>query len=222
LATGGYIIAVLPHAVLAATLIAISVPRLVDVPGFLRLWQGWRAEGVIALVAAVALVVFGVLKGVLIAVLLAAAQMLRRSAHPHDAVLAVTNPGEPAHEVDEHRHPRLDVLIYRVDAPLFFANIARVADRIRALASACGPHLRYLILDAGAVFYLDATAAQTMADLTVDLRERGRAAPRPRSRAGVGDAAGQSIPRRGHARPPRICQRPAGLRTCPGEGGATA
>jgi SulP family sulfate permease len=173
LATGGHIIAVLPHAVLAATLIAISVPRLVDVPGFLRLWQGWRAEGVIALVAAVAVVVFGVLEGVLIAVLLAAAQMLRRSAHPHDAVLAVTNPGEPAHEVDEHRLPRLDVLIYRVDAPLFFANIARVADRIRALASACGPHLRYLILDAEAVFYLDATAAQTMADLTVDLRERG-------------------------------------------------
>jgi SulP family sulfate permease len=173
LVLGGPIFAVLPLAVLAATLVTLSVPRLIDVPGFLRLWQGWRAEGVLALATTVAVVALGVLQGVVVAVLLATGQMLRRAARPHDAVLAVTNSDEPPHEVDEDALPRTGVLIYRVDAPLFFANIGRVADRIRALAAACGPDLQYLILDAEAVFYLDATAAQTMAELTADLRTRG-------------------------------------------------
>jgi MFS superfamily sulfate permease-like transporter len=173
LVLGGPIFAVLPLAVLAATLLALSVPRLVHIPGFLRLWQGWRSEGVLALATMVAVVALGVLQGVVVAVLLAAGQMLRRAARPHDAVLAVTNPDEPPREVDEDELPRLDVPIYRVDAPLFIANIGRVADRIGALAAACGPDLHYLILDAEAVFYLDATAAETIAELTVGLRARG-------------------------------------------------
>jgi SulP family sulfate permease len=151
----------------------VSVPRLVDVPGFLRLWRGWRAEGVIALVTVVAVVGFGVLRGLLVAVVLAVLQMLRRAAHPHDAVLEITSPDEPAREMDEHGLPGSKVLIYRVDAPLFFGNIGRIGERIRALAAACGPDLRYLILDAEAVFYLDATAAETMAAVTVELRGRG-------------------------------------------------
>jgi SulP family sulfate permease len=105
LISGGPIISRLPLAALAATLVAVTVPRLIDVPGFLRLWRCWRGEAVLALVTAACVVVFGVLHGVLIAVLLAAAQMLRRTAYPHDSVLAVTNPDEPAHEVDEHDLP---------------------------------------------------------------------------------------------------------------------
>jgi len=170
---GGPVVAALPLAALAATLIALSVPRLIDVSGFLRLWRGWRAEAGIALATAVGVVALGVLHGLLVAVALAVGQMFLRSARPHDAVLAVTSPDEPPHEVDEHQLPRQDVLIYRVDAPLFFANVGRVEQRVHSLAAACGPGLRYLILDAEAVFYLDATAADTMAGLTVDLRKRG-------------------------------------------------
>jgi SulP family sulfate permease len=173
LVSGGPVVAVLPLAVLAATLVVVSVPRLVDVPGFLRLWRGWRAEGVIALVTVVAVVGLGVLRGLLVAVVLAVLQMVRRAAHPHDAVLEITSPDEPAREMDEHGLPGSKVLIYRVDAPLFFGNIGRIGERIRALAAACGPDLRYLILDAEAVFYLDATAAETMAAVTVELRGRG-------------------------------------------------
>jgi high affinity sulfate transporter 1 len=173
LVSGGPVVAVLPLAALAATLIVVTVPRLIDVSGFLRLRRGWRTEAGIALATMVGVVALGVLHGLLVAVLLAVGQMFLRSARPHDAVLAVTSPAEPAHEVDEHQLPRQDVLIYRVDAPLFFANVGRVEQRVQALAAACGPGLRFLILDAEAVFYLDATAAETMAGLTVDLRERG-------------------------------------------------
>jgi MFS superfamily sulfate permease-like transporter len=173
LASGGPIFAVLPLAALAATLLTVSVPRLIDVAGFLRLWRGWRAEALIALVTAVAVVGLGALNGLLVAVALAAAQLIRRSAYPQDAVLAVTSPDQPAHEIDEKQLPGSSVLIYRVDAPLLFINAGRVVERIRALAGACGPDLRYLILDTEAISYLDATAAETLAELTVNLRERG-------------------------------------------------
>ena len=173
LITGGPVVSALPLAALAATVIAGTVPHLIDVPGFLRLWRGWREEAAIALVTAGFVVVVGVLQGVLIAVLLAVAQMFRRTAYPHDAVLVVTDPNEPAHEVHEHELPRTDVLVYRVDAPLFFANAGRVTERIRALAAARRPDLRYLILDAEAIFYLDATAAEMIAGLTLDLRGHG-------------------------------------------------
>jgi MFS superfamily sulfate permease-like transporter len=119
LVSGGPIVAVLPRAVLAASLIAVSVPRLIDVAEFRRLWHGWRTEGVIALVAALGVVGLGVLQGLLVVVALAAGQLLRSTTYPHDAVLAVASPEEPAHEIEENQLPGSSVLIYRVDAPLF-------------------------------------------------------------------------------------------------------
>lgn len=170
---GGRMVGLLPHAALAAALIAVSVPKLIDFAGFRRLWQGWRTEALLALFTMFTVVGLGVLHGLLIAVLLAAAQLFQRAAHPHDAVLAVTSPNEPACEVNENDIPRSPVLIYRVDAPLFFGNVGRVTDHVRALAAGCGPELRYLIFDAESIFYLDATAAEALAQLTADLQQAG-------------------------------------------------
>ncbi|MFE0514937.1 STAS domain-containing protein [Streptomyces sp. NPDC058964] len=63
------------------------------------------------------------------------------------------------------------MLIYRVDAPLFFANANRVHQRILSLAATRSPCPRYVVLDTEAVFHVDATAAQVLARLTADLRE---------------------------------------------------
>ena len=173
LLTGGPLIARLPLAALAAAVIVGTVPRMVDAPGFLVLWRNWRTESLIALGAAVGVASLGVLQGMVIAVTLALFQLVLRAARPHDTVLAVTNPGEPAHEADERDLAEADVLIYRVDAPLFFANIGLVQARIMELVTARRGSVKYLILDAEAVFYLDATAAQVLADLTADLCGRG-------------------------------------------------
>lgn len=171
--TGGPLFAQLPLAALAAAVIVGTVPRMIDVPGFLQLWRHWRTESIIALAAAVGVASLGVLKGMVIAVTLAVAQLVLRAARPHDVVLAISNPGEPAYKVDERDLAEADVLIYRMDAPLFFANIGRVQSRILALLAASHGKLRYLILDAESVFYIDATAAQALADLTANFQERG-------------------------------------------------
>ncbi|MFJ5968377.1 SulP family inorganic anion transporter [Streptomyces sp. NPDC093060] len=169
LLTTGPVIALLPKAALAA-LVIVSASRLIDVAGFKELWWGWHTEALLALAAMVAVVALGVLHGLLVAVILALLQLLRRVAWPHDAVLTVTDDGAPREAApDESADP--DMLIYRVDAPLFFANANRVHQRILTLAAARSPYPRYLVLDTEAVFHVDATAAEVLARLTADLRE---------------------------------------------------
>ncbi|MFF4572989.1 SulP family inorganic anion transporter [Streptomyces sp. NPDC001410] len=169
LLTTGPVIALLPKTTLAAVVI-VSASRLIDVAGFKELWRGWRAEALLALAAMVAVLGLGVLHGLLVAVILALLQLLRRVAWPHDMVLTVTEDGEPREAApDESADTR--VLIYRVDAPLFFANANRVHRRILTLAAARSPYPRYVVLDAEAVFHVDATGAEVLARLTADLRE---------------------------------------------------
>lgn len=172
LITGGPVIGLLPLTVLAAVII-VTGSRLIDVAGFVRLWRAWRGECVLALVAAVSVVALGVLQGLLVAVVLALGQLLRRTAWPRDAVLAVPDDGGVPHEVTPGEAAASDVLVYRVDAPLFFANVNRVHQRVLSLAADRTPYPRYVVLDAEAVFYLDSTAAEVLAQLTVGLREHG-------------------------------------------------
>ncbi len=170
--TGGPLVALLPMAVLAA-IIMVGAPKLIDVTGLLRLWRGWRAESVIALVAVAGVLGLGVLRGLLIAVILSASQLIGRAARPHDTLLAIVDDDRPPQEITDGASPHPDILIYRVDAPLFFANAGRIRQRVLALVTALEPRPRCVILDAEAVFYVDATAADTMAQLTADLDALG-------------------------------------------------
>ncbi|MFD4140963.1 SulP family inorganic anion transporter [Streptomyces sp. NPDC058572] len=168
LLTTGPVIGLLPKTVLAAVVI-VSASHLIDVPGFRRLWQGWRMEAVLALLAMVAVLGLGVLHGLLVAVVLALLQLLRRVTWPHDAVLTVDGDGTPR-EVAPEASAAAEVLMYRVDAPLFFANANRIHQRILTLAAARPQYPRHVVLDAEAIFYVDSTAAEVLAQLTVDLR----------------------------------------------------
>ncbi|WP_431897005.1 SulP family inorganic anion transporter [Nonomuraea sp. bgisy101] len=170
--TGGPIMALLPMAVLSAIVI-VGAPKLVDVPGFVRLWRSYRVESVIALISMAGVLAFGVLVGLLVAVVLSVAQLLRRAARPHDAVLSVTGDDGQAHELAGRPSPHPDILIYRADAPLFFANAAWIRQRLLTSVAAGSPPPRCVILDFEAVFYMDATAADVLAQLTLDLRALG-------------------------------------------------
>lgn len=184
LLTGGTVVAHLPVVALAAVAMA-GAAKLINVAGYRRLWRGWRAEGVIALAAAVGVMVLGPLQGLAIAVVLALGQLIQRAARPQDAVLTVKDLDQSPREREEGDRARAPVLIYRVYASLFFANAGWVRERILARLAERKPFPRAVIVDTGAIFYLDATATAMLARLVTELHTRGCQLVLARARARV-------------------------------------
>jgi sulfate permease, SulP family len=115
---------------------------------------------------------FGVLEALVVAVGLSMIDTVRRSAHPHDAVLGwVERLGRYA-DVSLHPSARTTpgVVVYRLDDRLFFANARYFKARVReAIRAAPGP-VRWLVLDADAITHADATGLEALVDVAKDLR----------------------------------------------------
>jgi SulP family sulfate permease len=164
----------LPNAVLGAVVIASAI-SLFDLRGFIRIARVRMLEAVLAIATLVAVLAFGILPGVLLAVALAVADLIRRAARPHDAVLGRLK-GSPGYQDIEQR-PGSETLpgliIYRIDAPLFFANARFLREQVHRLIETAKAPVRMVVLDCGAMFDLDVTGAETLETLDRELDERG-------------------------------------------------
>jgi SulP family sulfate permease len=174
LAVGSAVLASFPVAALGAVVVYAAL-RLIDLPEFGRIARFRRAELVLALTTTAAVLVFGVLYGVLAAVGLSIVELLRRLARPHDAILGYVPGVAGMHDVDDYPGAQQvpGLVIYRYDAPLCFANAEDF--RRRALdAAACAPsELRWFLLNAEANVEVDSTAADTLAALHTEFERRG-------------------------------------------------
>lgn len=65
------------------------------------------------------------------------------------------------------------LLVYRLYAPLIFANARHVVGRLRELADTADPPLKWLIIDAQAITEIDLTAAERQAALIDELAQVG-------------------------------------------------
>lgn len=197
-AAGGPAIAKLPQPVLAAVVVAALLHALDPAP-LIRLWRIDRDQYV-ALAAALGVMVFGVVDGMLIAVALSIVALLQRMATPkvtplgrlgdsHDFVEAAS----PGVVLD----PRIDVL--RPTQPLFFGNAETiVADVLR---SAADPQVRAVILSLEETTALDSTALDELVECDRRLAATGRRLFLARvkkpvvdtlARAGADDLAGRA------------------------------
>ena len=116
----------------------------------------------------------GVLEGVVIAMALSLLDFVRRTSRPHDAVLGVV-PGRPGfHDVARVRGAEQipGTLIYRSDAPLFYANAERFRGRVRTLTRR-HDDLRLVVLEASTIPDIDVTAARMLGELRQELEARG-------------------------------------------------
>jgi SulP family sulfate permease len=164
----------LPKAVLGATIISAAI-GLVN-PGE---WRSLRAtdqvELAIAAVTMAGVLVAGVLEAIAFAAGLSIVDVVRRSAHPHDAVLGwVDRLGRYA-DVSVHRdaRPTPGVVVYRLDDRLFFANASYVKGRVReALRGAPNP-ARWLVFDAEAMTHVDSAGLAAIGDLVRGLERDG-------------------------------------------------
>jgi len=133
------LLASFPEAVLAAIVI-FAAARLIDVQAFRRLVAFRRGELVIAR-SALAGRSPRDLDGALIAIAVSVAELLRRVARPHDAILGLVPELAGMHDVDDYPQARTipGMVVYRYDVPLFFANAEDFRRRALAAAQRNGP-----------------------------------------------------------------------------------
>jgi high affinity sulfate transporter 1 len=163
----------LPQPTLAAVVIVASL-SLADIPGTVRLWRQRRTEFTLSMAAFAGVALLGVLPGIAIAVALSIGNVFRRAWWPHQTVLGRV-PGVPGFR-DVDSHPDAEQLpgcvLFRFDAPLFFANARTFRDQIRRLARS-EPAPRWIVVAAEPITDVDTTAADMLEDLDEALNAQG-------------------------------------------------
>jgi sulfate permease, SulP family len=163
-----------PSAALGAIVI-YAATKLIDVPEFIRLRRFRRSELVLALATLVGVLAVDILYGVLIAVGLSAADLFRRVARPHDAVQGQVPGLAGMHDIDDYPDASTipGLMIYRYDAPLFFANAEDFRIRaVRSLDEETAP-VEWFVVNTEAIVEIDITAADVLVELHEELTGRG-------------------------------------------------
>lgn len=166
------VLARFPEAALAAVVIYAGL-RLIDVREFARIARYRRTELLIALATTFGVLVLGVLEGVLVAVSLSLVDVIRRVARPHDAVEGIVPDLAGMHDLDDYDTAVAvpGLLVYRYDAPLFFANAENFLSRVRESVAAYDPE--WVLLNFEAMGEVDLTGADALETLRAELEEKG-------------------------------------------------
>jgi MFS superfamily sulfate permease-like transporter len=165
------LLADLPQTALAAVVITAAL-SLMDLTVLRRYFAVRRTAWALSLVATAGVVLFGVLEGILIAIVLSILLFFRRSWWPHGAVLGRAVDGT-WHGVDDRADAEElpGVLVFRWEAPLFFANAGIFRQQVQSLARA--KQARWVVLQCEAVTDIDVTAAAMLEQTDVQLNEQG-------------------------------------------------
>ena len=162
----------LPQPILAAVVITASL-SLADIPGTVRLWRQRRMECMLSIAAFLGVALLGVLPGIAIAVGLSILNVFRRAWWPYQAVLGRVEGLEGYH--DTRSYPAAShlpgLVIYRFDAPLFFANAKTFRDEVMQMAQA-DPPPRWILIAAEPMTDVDTTASDVLEDLDETLNAR--------------------------------------------------
>ena len=167
------LLADLPQSALAAVVIAAAL-SLVNVRA-LRQYARVRVSSLLlSLVASIGVIVLGVLEGIVVAIFLAVLLFFRRNWWPHGAVLATSDGVEGWHDVEQFSGGTEipGVLVYRWEAPLFFANAGAFREQVRRLVLERDP--QWIVLQCEAITDIDVTAAEMLEQLDVELNAAGR------------------------------------------------
>jgi sulfate permease, SulP family len=171
---GRPVLASFPLAALAAIVVYAAV-NLVDTRAFRRLAAFRRSEFALALAACAGVLALNILYGVLAAVVLSVAELLFRVGRPHDAIQGLVPGLAGMHDIDDYPEAKTipGLVVYRYDAPLFFANAQDFRRRALAAATQASPPARWFILNTEACVEVDFTALEAVEAVRAELGRRG-------------------------------------------------
>ncbi|HEY1213211.1 MAG TPA: SulP family inorganic anion transporter [Bryobacteraceae bacterium] len=164
----------LPHTALAAVVIASAI-GLFEVSDLRRIYRIQRWEFWLSMACFAGVAVFGAIPGIGLAIVLAVIEFLWDGWRPYSAVLGRVEQVRGYHDISRHPEARLipGLVLFRWDAPLFFANAELFNQRILQAISSSPTPVRWLVVAAEPVTSVDVTAADAVCELDDTLREAG-------------------------------------------------
>lgn len=164
----------LPNAVLAAIII-VAVAGLFDYKEVLHLWKTDKKDLVMLVVTFFATLSLGIEEGIGIGVLISIVLVIYSSSKPHSAELGRLGDSKTFRNINRYIEAIVtdDVIVFRFDAPLYFANVQNFRDSINKRIEKHGDALELVILDASAINSIDSTGVHILTDLIADLNKRG-------------------------------------------------
>jgi high affinity sulfate transporter 1 len=164
----------LPQATLGAIVI-VAATSLIEIPKVRGLLRVRPTEFWVSIACFLGVALLGVIPGIFLAIGIGVAQFVRRAWLPYDAVLGRVQGMKGYHDVT--RHPEglqiPGLILYRWDAPLFFANAARFHERVFRQVRHAGPECKWIVVAAEPITDVDATAANELRELLDDLDGQG-------------------------------------------------
>ena len=164
----------LPKAILASV-IMVAVFGLIDYKEAIHLWKSNRTDFVMLIVTFLATLSLGIEQGIGVGVILSLVMVIYRSTRPHYATLGRI-PGTSFFRNTgrfEQLEERDDMLIFRFDADLYFANTNFFKDKLEEEARAKGDGLKYIIISAESISHVDSSALHALEEILREYREQG-------------------------------------------------
>jgi high affinity sulfate transporter 1 len=166
------LLADLPQTALAAVVI-VAAMSLTDLEALRRYARVRPSSLMLSLAATGGVIFLGVLQGIVVAIALAVLLFFRRNWWPHGAVLGEVPELAEWHSIADRPDAveRPGIVVFRWEAPLFFANSGQFSTQVRQLVRDRNPD--WIVVQCEAVTDIDVTAAEVLKSLDEELNEHG-------------------------------------------------
>ena len=164
----------LPTAALAGVVIASAI-TLFEVADLRRIYRMQRWEFWLSMVCLAGVAVLGAIPGIGLAIVIAVIEFLWDGWRPHSAVLGRVEGVKGYHDIGRYPESRLipGLVLFRWDAPLFFANAEFFRDRVMTALESSPTLVSWLVVEAEPVTSIDVTSADTLDELDHTLARAG-------------------------------------------------
>jgi high affinity sulfate transporter 1 len=164
----------LPKAVLAAVVLT-AVYGLLDFPMLFRMWRVSRLDFLAATIALVAVLLLGILQGILLAALASILLLLARVSRPHVAFLGRVPGTDSYSDMDRHpeNEPLADAIVFRPEASLIYVNADAILETVLSRTRQTEASLvSVVVCDLSAAPYVDLAGARMLHELHAELVSR--------------------------------------------------
>jgi len=163
----------LPNVILAA-IVLVAIRGLFDVKEMKHLYKINKEEFFVAMIALIGVLVFGILRGVLLAAIFTLLLLLKATSYPNVAFLGRI-PGTKRY-TDIKRHPDNEiiegVLIIRVESAILYFNVENIKEEIWSKINSMANPIKTVILDLNSSPQVDIAGARFLKKLFIDLKKK--------------------------------------------------